>query len=61
MYRLPRKITGQMQTYNFTVKISIEGSDRNNAEDDLRDLLDADPIITEYEIDDLETVGSTIG
>jgi hypothetical protein len=49
-----------MQTYNFTVKISIEGSDRDSAEDDLRDLLDADPIITEYEID-LETVGSPIG
>lgn len=44
-----------MDEFVFKVNIKVEGSDKMDAEDNLRDLMDADPVIIEYDIEQ-ETV-----
>ncbi len=39
-----------MNTFEFTINMTLEASDREDAEDFLRDLLDNQPEITEYNL-----------
>jgi len=39
-----------MNTFEFKADITVEASDREDAEDFLRDLFDANPEITEYNL-----------
>ncbi len=49
-----------MNTFEFTVNLTVEASDRDDAEDFLRDLLDTQPEITEYNLPVLEVAAISV-